>query len=481
MDGTSEESGTYGGYMGPTRLLWAGLFCLSFATHLVADPKAYFYQRMMEQQSSFADADDPEIRKGTYTQRLDHRNAADARTFEQRYYINTSLASGQDAPTLFYLCGEAVCEPRSLEGAIKTYATKLKANLISVEHRYYGKTQPFDKLTTANMQWLTIDQALEDAATFQKWATAKYNLKGKWIVVGGSYPGSLAAYYRARFPDLVVGALASSGPVMAKENFEEYDHHVAKVAGPECLASIKAVVTLVEDALKSEAGSKAIRERFVAEKLTEDDDFLYLIADMAALAVQYGYRDRFCGLLKGADPLEGYETFVKEIYASWGINALSGSAAGSVSEDPKFYEDDIGMRQWFYQSCTEYGYWQNAYNKPEESARSARINPDYHRGICKRLFGIDQPLDEDKTNKTYYLPLLESNVSKIFFTNGSRDPWSNLGISVENKNNTNPNTTVLTIAEAAHCDDLRAPKATELQTVKAARDQFLQLATDWLK
>ena len=41
----------------------------------------------------------------------------------------------------------------------------------------------------------------------------------RWIVFGGSYSGSLAALFRLRYPDLTLGAVASSAPIQAKTDF----------------------------------------------------------------------------------------------------------------------------------------------------------------------------------------------------------------------------------------------------------------------
>jgi hypothetical protein len=40
-----------------------------------------------------------------------------------------------------------------------------------------------------------------------------------WISVGGSYPGALSAWYRAKYPHLTIGAIASSAVIVAIENF----------------------------------------------------------------------------------------------------------------------------------------------------------------------------------------------------------------------------------------------------------------------
>ncbi len=70
------------------------------------------------------------------------------------------------------------------------------------------------------LEWLTTEQALADAANFIRTINAQYNYTGRpWVVFGGSYPGNLAAWFRLKYPDLVVGAVASSAPVQAKTDF----------------------------------------------------------------------------------------------------------------------------------------------------------------------------------------------------------------------------------------------------------------------
>lgn len=43
--------------------------------------------------------------------------------------------------------------------------------------------------------------------------------KGKWIVFGCSYSGALSAWFRSKYPNLVVGSVSPSGPLLAVENF----------------------------------------------------------------------------------------------------------------------------------------------------------------------------------------------------------------------------------------------------------------------
>ena len=54
--------------------------------------------------------------------------------------------------------------------------------------------------------------------------TVTYNITRPrpWISFGGSYPGSLSAWLKLKYPHLMSGAVSSSGPLFAKVDFFEY-------------------------------------------------------------------------------------------------------------------------------------------------------------------------------------------------------------------------------------------------------------------
>ena len=68
------------------------------------------------------------------------------------------------------------------------------ALLISLEHRYYGQSHPFDKLTTENMQYLSSEQALLDIKDFLFFIHSRRPFK-KVLVIGCSYAGGLAGWF----------------------------------------------------------------------------------------------------------------------------------------------------------------------------------------------------------------------------------------------------------------------------------------------
>lgn len=64
----------------------------------------------------------------------------------------------------------------------------------------------FSDLSDDNLKYLNSEQALADLAAFRVSMAEKFNLtKSKWISFGGSYPGSLSAWFRLKYPHLVHG------------------------------------------------------------------------------------------------------------------------------------------------------------------------------------------------------------------------------------------------------------------------------------
>ena len=443
-----------------------------------AGPLELYFQEKLEKQTPHPVL--KSIRQAYFTQLIDHNNPARG-TFQQRYYMDESFSKSNDDPVFFYICGEAACTERSLQGAIRTYAEKFHAKLVALEHRYYGESIPVNSFSTDNLRDLTVDAALDDLAYFQRRLRNNKDWTGKWISIGGSYPGALSAYYRLKFPYLVAGAIASSAPVMAKENFIEYDGHVTLVAGTDCAHLMRDVVTEVETHLNDPEALAKIKAQFDASDVINNTDFLYLIADVGASAIQYGEKNVFCASLSEAPtPLEGYATYAKKLYKDFGITAVDITAQGALSENINDYHQNIGLRQWFWQSCLEFGFWQNANPNPALSTRSSRINLDYHHNICKRLFGTEIETRIDDINSTYYLPLMDELVSRIYFTNGEQDPWSTLSLAEKNGNAVNGHLSYQLITDAAHCDDLRAPKVSDSEAIKEARERALSLIGAWL-
>lgn len=85
------------------------------------------------------------------------------------------------------------------------------ASLLVVEHRYYGESQPYPDWSTENLVHLNSEQALADLAELLTAQGA--GADKKTLVIGGSYPGALSAWFRVHYPHIALASWSSSGVV----------------------------------------------------------------------------------------------------------------------------------------------------------------------------------------------------------------------------------------------------------------------------
>ncbi|OAY60835.1 probable serine protease EDA2 [Manihot esculenta] len=361
-----------------------------------------------------------------FNQILDHYSPYDRREFKQRYYEFVEYFRVPDGPIFLKICGEASCNGIAND-YLSVLAKKFGAAIVSLEHRYYGKSTPFKTTETKNLRYLSSKQALFDLAVFRQQYQESLNLKlnrtnieNPWFVFGISYSGALSAWFRLKFPHLTCGSLASSAVVLAVYNFTEFDQQIGESAGVECKAALQESTRLVEERLAS--NRNAVKKLFGAAELENDGDFLYFLADAAVTAFQYGNPDKLCTPLveakkAGEDLVEAYAKYVKEIYV--GTFGVSVQAYNQENLKNTAVAEDHSDRLWWFQVCTEVAYFQVA--PSNDSIRSSKVDTRYHLDLCKNVFGEGIYPEVDVTNIYYGGTKIAG--SKIVFTNGSQDPW----------------------------------------------------------
>lgn len=62
-------------------------------------------------------------------------------------------------------------------------AEKFGAAIVSIEHRYYGKSTPYKELTTENLKYLSSKQAIFDLAVFRQYYQVKISHSFMIIVI----------------------------------------------------------------------------------------------------------------------------------------------------------------------------------------------------------------------------------------------------------------------------------------------------------
>lgn len=86
----------------------------------------------------------------------------------------------------------------------------------------------YSDLSTENLRYLTVDQSLADIAHFIAHITS--TLAGasasKVFVFGHDFGGSLALWFRQKYPHLTAGAYVAGAPVLGKLNHFEFNENV---------------------------------------------------------------------------------------------------------------------------------------------------------------------------------------------------------------------------------------------------------------
>jgi pimeloyl-ACP methyl ester carboxylesterase len=431
---------------------------------------------------------------GSFDQEIDHPDAPapSLGTFKQRYWYALDFARGPDSPVLFYLCGEAPCSPW-YASSMADAAKALNAAVVVLEHRYYGTSLPYPDLTLDHMKYLTIHNALEDAAAFERYARANLPLKGKWIVVGGSYPGMLAAFYREKHPELVVGAWASSAPINVALSFWGYDAIATRALGPTCALLFQQVLASAGEAYDDPAQRDGLANALFGVAAPDSKvQFLQWFSYTAEGAAQYGETRQLCAALEQErdHPVDGFAGYLNPPLVDDGDGTPDAGTPDAPPTDhpvatgaaiPRLIlppaRDNFAGSQWFYQVCTEVGFYQIHNPDRTQSIMSDLVTEDYWRDRCQELVGTAPAIAS--TRAAYVEPILRGEVSNLFFVNGSLDPWSSL--SLTDARSAPAGVTAFVVQTGSHCEDLDNLTQDSVLGVFQAHKRFHDLARAWLR
>lgn len=405
-----------------------------------------------------------------FTQLLDHFTQATEApiTFTQRYLVNDSFWGDKvDAPVFLVIEGEGEMDTNSASaGSIAEYAKQYGALVFALEHRYYGASvppSPYDKLDTTSLAYLTSNQALADLANFETHMIAKYNLSStnQWVAFGCSYAGVLSAWYRLKYPHLVAASSSGSSPVEASESFYQYDEAVSAALDDTCASQIRAATTQVEKLLEDEGTAQQIKNEFGCGAVADNVGFLYALADIVAFAVQYnssfGYVPEMChNFTTGNNTVQAYIYLANLLWTrtpcvEWDLNYFTNETV-TPSDN---------MRQWMWQSCNEFGYFQVA--PAQNSLRSTNITVEWHRSVCAHLYGQPMIPKVDWTNEVNGAQNIQT--SNTVFTNGDNDPWRMLSVVKP----LGPSVPSIIIDGASHCANWRGTSPSDSASLKNAR------------
>lgn len=443
-----------------------------------------------------------------FVQQLDHFNPTIPRTWEQRYFTNPRFFV-PGGPVFLMIGGEGTADPTwMVTGQWIEYAKRYNALCFMLEHRYYGASHPTRDLSARNLIYLSSEQALADLAYFIEAMTVKYEIPDgtKWIAFGGSYSGALAAWLRAKYPHLIHGAVSASAPLLAKADFREYYRVVEDdlaISNGSCVSAIRHATQELNMLLKDPLGHKTVNELFklcdsidVLEKNDVSNLYESLAGNIAGVAQYNGDNRQFeggtfnltlntvCDIMVNESlgtPVKRYSLVNEKILEAYNKKCLDYKYDKLITDlgqvDWHCEAAENGGRQWVYQTCMEFGFYQT-------SSLTAEVFGDQFPLVffiqqCSDIFGprynAKQVMRGVKRTNTIYGGL-QLQAARVVYVHGSVDPWHALGIT----RTIRLDSPAIYIRGTAHCADMYASSPSDPPQLVAARRKISDLIGQWL-
>ncbi|XP_058401496.1 lysosomal Pro-X carboxypeptidase [Diceros bicornis minor] len=433
-------------------------------------------------------------------QKVNHFGFNTDKTFKQRYLIADKHWRKDGGSILFYTGNEGdIIWFCNNTGFMWDVAEELKAMLVFAEHRYYGESLPFGANSlkdSTHLNFLTSEQALADFAELIK--HLKRTIPGAKnqpvIALGGSYGGMLAAWFRMKYPHMVVGALAASAPIWQFEDmvpcgvFMEIVTRDFRKSGPNCSESIHKSWDAINRLASTGTGLHWLSEALhLCSPLTNSQDVQHLkdwISEtwVNLAMVDYPYESNFlqplpawpikvvCQYLE--NPSVSDTQLLQNIFQALNVyyNYSGQVRCLNMSETAT---SSLGSLGWSYQACTEM-VMPFCSNGIDDMFEPHSWNLQEFSDDCFKQWGV-RPRPSWIT--TMYGGKNISSHTNIIFSNGDLDPWSGGGVTKD----ITDTLVAITIPEGAHHLDLRANNAFDPTTVLLARSLEVRYMKQWIK
>ncbi|KAM7086658.1 lysosomal Pro-X carboxypeptidase isoform 1-T3 [Molossus nigricans] len=433
-------------------------------------------------------------------QKVDHFGFKNDKHFNQRYLIADQHWKKEGGSILFYTGNEGdIIWFCNNTGFMWDVAEELKAMLVFAEHRYYGQSLPFGANSfkdSRHMNFLTSEQALADFAELIKHLkkTIPAAKNQPFIAVGGSYGGMLAAWFRMKYPHMVVGALAASAPIWQFEDmvpcgvFMEIVTADFRRSSPNCSKSIRKSWDAIHRLTRNGTGLNLVSEVLhLCTSLKNSQDVQHLkdwIAEtwVNLAMVDYPYESNFLQPLPAwpikvvcqhfKNPNVSDTELLQNIFSALNVyyNYSGQAKCLNMSETST---SSLGSMGWSYQACTEI-VMPFCTNGIDDMFEPHAWDLKDFSNDCYRQWGV-KPRPTWIT--TMYGGKNISSHSNIIFSNGDLDPWSGGGVT----KNITDTLVAINIAEGAHHLDLRANNAFDPMSVLLARSMEVRHMKKWIR
>ncbi|KAL7173798.1 hypothetical protein ACSBR2_033122 [Camellia fascicularis] len=434
-----------------------------------------------------------------YNQTLDHfnYNPQSYAIFNQRYVINSNYWGGanESAPIFVYLGAEQPIDG-DIEaiGFLPENAPLFKALIVYIEnhyflyiwqHRFYGQSIPNGSVE--NRGYFNSAQAVADYAEvilYLKETLFAHN--SPVVVIGASYGGMLAAWFRLKYPHVAIGALASSAPLLYFDDITPQDGYYLIVtkdfqeASESCYEIIKASWSVIDEVASQPNGLSNLSQIFkTCSQLNNSLELKDYLDEMYSMAAQFDYPPEhpvtaICGGIDGA---------------SQGTDILSRTFAGvvaNVGNRPCYINQENYSTQRYEGRAWEGWDWQ----------RCSEMVMPIGRGSNDTMF-FAQPFDLNSFNEycqykygvpprphwvtTYYgghdiKTVLKKFASNIIFSNGLRDPYSSGGVLED----ISESLVAVYTVNGSHCMDLLPTSQSDPEWLTEQRIVEVKIIESWI-
>lgn len=418
-----------------------------------------------------------------FAQNIDHNNPQ-LGVFKQRYVFHDfSQPNATAPPPLFlYLGGEGELSVFLEEVYMYDLAKQNGAQLVFLEHRFYGRSQPTGDLTTRSLRLLTVEQALADTANFLVSGARNF---GKVVLFGCSYSGALAGWYAQSdyAPQTIVGAFGPSGPYEATLNFTGYLGQFRDTAGAVCANQFEEGSARLQ-ARPAEDVARAFNTCAPISSTADLFNLHWTIAEGFGGQAQEDLPPNFIvtQICQEMDRLITSGVGADDAMAqTWNALVSPGSCTDFSTADMIDSMSNVtvdgnlsGGRAWMFQTCTDVGYFQSAYKGTSPFFSDLPVETII--AFCGEIFGVPGMVpDVDGFNRRYGGKAGLRPRVPLLVTNGLLDPWHLLSIT-----ESRPGIKAVTY-QAGHCAPLHANTTNDPISLRKAREAISMFVTNLLR
>jgi len=322
------------------------------------------------------------------------------------------------------------------------------AALFTSNFRYFRNNLPTPTASLADLEQLTVDQALADIAVLIDTARDHlFNDVGKVFVWGTGIGGSLAVLARQKYPSLIDGAWSSNGLflpiVFTTAIYDTLADNIREVGSYQCGDQVTAAFQRIEQLIAS-GDDVALVEAFGICRpfnISSRMDVGMFSAGLVEQINSHFERFHHAGIASFCDamsvvPSDSFRALSRWIRFTY--NADVGTCQNYDYEGRIQWTSDTqwenpgtatGMRQLLYLQCTQLGSLRTNTNG---GMFGNRITEEYRQRLCMDSFGEDYNFDElYKTVEVFGVAHGAQNprATRVFYTNGYLDQWLYHGIT----------------------------------------------------